>query len=324
MTGTGGLLSMAQLLGLGVTMLTVMAGASWVLLRQDKEVKELRTRIDTIATPYARANALVETAVRAGPTDAGQFVTAVSKFFGYNALRREQYPAKAPLLVFLTFVFAGLLGHIVALWLGDFVRFGIPVLWVFLSRYTFSYFERRHSAVLYGQFPDALGMIVRAVRVGIPVPEAVRSVAREAIEPTASEFNMLSDQLSIGVPLDEALREVALRNQLQEYRFFATALSLQAQTGGGLSETLENLADVIRKRVSVRKRAYALASEARTSTYVLAGLPVVTAGALALLSPGYLDVLFTTALGNNVLGAAIALLGVGMFAMRTTIVKTLK
>jgi len=323
-TAATGLLSLPQLMGLGFAMLVVMAAASWAVLRQDNEAKELRSRIDTVATPYARANALTETAVRAGPTDTGRLVALVSKFFGYNALRRDQYPAKAPVVVFLTLVLAGLLGHILALWLGEIVRFATPVIWIALCRYAFSYFEKRHANVLYGQFPDALGMIVRAVRVGIPVPEAVRNVAREALEPTASEFALLSDQLSIGVPLDEALREVALRNQLQEYRFFATALSLQAQTGGGLSETLENLADVIRKRVGARKRAYALASEARTSTYVLAGLPLVTAGALALISPGYLDVLFTTPLGNNILGAAVALLCIGMFAMRTTISKTLQ
>ena len=324
MNGGSGLLSIVQLLMLGAAMLATMAGASWALLRQEREAKDLRLRIDTVATPYARANALTQATVRAGPSDLGRFAGSISKFFGYNAVRRDQYPAKAPVIVFLTLVVGGLLGHLLALWLGDIVRFVSPVLWVFLSRFTFSYFEKRHASVLYSQFPDALGMIVRAVRVGIPVPEAVRNVAREALEPTASEFGLLSDQLSIGVPLEEALREVALRNQLQEYRFFATALSLQAQTGGGLSETLENLADVIRKRVAARKRAYALASEARTSTYVLAGLPLVTAAALAVISPGYLDVLFTTGLGNNIVGSAIALLCIGMFAMRTIITKTLQ
>ncbi len=108
-------------------------------------------------------------------------------------------------------------------------------------------------------------MIVRSVRVGIPVTEGIRTVAREAPRPTAQEFSLLADQIRIGMPIEEALRELATRNQLPEYRFFATALALQNQTGGGLAETLENLGDVIRKRVALKGRAHALASEARTS-----------------------------------------------------------
>ena len=102
--------------------------------------------------------------------------------------------------------------------------------------------------------------------------------------------------------MEDALRDVAGRNQLPEYRFFATALTLQAQTGGGLSETLENLADVIRKRVAARKRAYALASEARTTTYVSwQASQFVTCGGLALLNPSYVALLFTDPTGNMIL-----------------------
>ncbi len=121
-------------------------------------------------------------------------------------------------------------------------------------------------ATLFQQFPDALAMIVRAVRVGLPIVEAIRVVARENAEPTAREFAGLVAQTTIGVPLDDALREMAERNRLPEYRFFATALSLQSQTGGGLTETLENLADTIRKRVAAKLRGHALAAEARMSS----------------------------------------------------------
>ena len=121
-------------------------------------------------------------------------------------------------------------------------------------------------------------MIVRSVRVGIPVMEAIRAVARETPEPTGPEFARLVDQVSIGVSLDDAVLDMARRCGIPEYRFFATALSLQNQTGGTLSETLENLADVIRKRVALAAKGKALASEARTSAMVLAALPIVTGG----------------------------------------------
>ena len=87
--------------------------------------------------------------------------------------------------------------------------------------------------------------------------------------------------MSIGVTLEDALREMATRNDLQEYRFFATALALQSQTGGGLSDTLEGLADVMRKRLALTARGHALAAEAKTSIMILASLPFVSGGALA-------------------------------------------
>ena len=325
MTGAQGLLTLEQLLGAGAFLLMVLAGSSWALLRQDKAARQLHERIEVIATPYAKATPLFETSRRgAGPAGAGRVTAAGFKLFGYSPLRKDQYPAKWPVVVFLTLIVAAGLCQAATAVVGPWARLALPVAWIMVSRKAFGWFEQRRSGILFAQFPDALAMIVRAVRVGIPVTEAVRNVAREAQEPTASEFGLLSDQLAIGVALEDALRDVAARNQLPEYRFFATALTLQAQTGGGLSETLENLADVIRKRIAVRKRAYALASEARTSTYILAGLPLVVGGALAVLNPDYLAVLFTDPTGNKVLEAAIGMLSTGIYVMRATIKKVLR
>ena len=325
MSNAGGLLTLTQLLLAGAFLLALLIGSSWVLLQQDKEARQLQQRISVVATPYARATPLFETARRdPGPAGAGRVVTAVLKLFGYNPQRKDQYPAKGPVVVFFALIAAALFCQLATSLAGPLARFATPVLCVVLSRKAFGWFEQRRASVLYNQFPDALAMIVRAVRVGIPVTEAVRNVSREAQEPTATEFTILSDQLAIGVSLEDALRYVAARNQLPEYRFFATALALQAQTGGGLSETLENLADVIRKRVGARKRAFALASEARMSTYILAALPLVAAGALALINPTYFMTLFTEPAGNTVLEIAVGMLSTGIYVMRTTITKVLR
>ncbi len=325
MNGGGGLLTLTQLLLAGGFLLVLLVGSSWLLLRDDKEARELHERISVVATPYARATPLVETARRgANPAGGGRAMTAASKLFGYSPQRKDQYPAKGPVVVIFTLIVAVVFCQLATSLAGPLARLAVPVMWVMVSRKVFGWFEQRHASVLYNQFPDALAMIVRAVRVGIPVTEAVRNVSREALEPTATEFRMLSDQLAIGVALEDALRDVASRNKLPEYRFFATALALQAQTGGGLSETLENLADVIRKRVVARKRAFALASEARMSTYILAALPFVAAGALALINPPYFMTLFTEPSGNTVLEVAIGMLSTGVFIMRTTITKVLK
>jgi len=116
---------------------------------------------------------------------------------------------------------------------------------------------------------------------------------------------------------------MAEHNKVPEYRFFATALSLQSQTGGGISETLENLADVIRKRVAARARGKALASEARASAGALAILPVLAMAALWLMNPGYINVLFVNPTGHEILAAGALLLGFGIFAMRTIIQRSL-
>lgn len=198
-----------------------------------------------------------------------------------------------------------------------------PFAALFLSRSVFSMFHRRRASSLFRQFPDALGTIVRCVRVGIPVQESLRIVSRDMPEPTAKEFSRLADKVAIGVSLEAALHELADRCQLAEYKFFATALSLQARTGGPLAQTLETLADVIRKRVAMRARGYALASEARTSALILGVLPIFAGAAIWLLQPSYIDALFQTPAGHKIFGAAVLLLSIGAFSMKNIIHRSL-
>jgi tight adherence protein B len=193
--------------------------------------------------------------------------------------------------------------------------------WVVRSVYKGS--DAKRSNKLYSQFPDALATIVRGVRVGIPVSEALKAVAQDSEMPTSIEFGRLYDQVSIGTPIEDALREMASRNKLPEYRFFATALALQSQTGGGLTETLENLADVVRKRVALKSRGYALAAEARTSAAVLAVLPIFAGGALAVLNPDYIAELFQEGPGQTLFGCTVLWLALGMVVMRFMIKKSL-
>jgi tight adherence protein B len=166
-------------------------------------------------------------------------------------------------------------------------------------------------------------MIVRSVRVGIPVQEAVRTVARELPYPTGPEFSRLVSQVSVGVSMDDGMIEMARRAGLPEYRFFATALSLQNQTGGALSETLENLADVIRKRAALKAKGMAMASEAKATAFVLAALPVLIGLVLWALNPAYISLLFTDDTGHKLLAAAVVSLSIGLFVIRTIIKKSL-
>ena len=319
------LLTLPQLLLSATALLILLGATSRLVLRQDRAQRQILLRIEEIATPYARAHPLQQLdRRRMGPGATARLRSATSKLFGYDATRASHYAMRAPIVLGAALVGAVAVSEVAASLAGPAARLAMPVAWVFGSRRIFAWFLQRRAARLYKQFPDALALIVRSVSVGIPVSEAVRNLSKEALEPTATEFMLLSDQLAIGVALDQALRDIAARNGLPEYRFFATALTLQAQTGGGLSETLENLAEVIRKRVAVRKRAHALASETRTSTYVLAALPGFTEGALGLINPAYISLLFTDPIGNTVLAAAVGMLATGMFVMRTTISRSLR
>jgi tight adherence protein B len=247
----------------------------------------------------------------------------IASLLGADLARRELYPAPWWLVALIALVPARLVSYPVEYLVGPVGMLAIPcVYWLICIKF-FRTCHQRRVTTLFQQFPDALAMIVRAVRVGIPLTEAIRAVGSEANEPTATEFARLASEVSIGAPLDQALRAMAERNKVAEYRFFATALSLQNQTGGGISETLENLADVIRKRVAARARGRALAAEARASATALAILPVLAMGGLGVMKPEYIGVLFVTSTGHGILAAGTLLLGFGILAMRAIIQKSL-
>jgi len=309
----------------GLAGIAALAAAAVMMLRTQAHAKQFQARITQVAAPYARIN-------RPGDADrprarltsplAGLW-RRLGALFGYDPARSDIYALRwwvvIPVALLIAWALAVLFTHLVGP-----VAYGlIPPGCVMLSRAFFNACERRRSQKLYVQFPDALAMIVRSVRVGIPVTEGISIVAREAQPPTSIEFQRLASQIAIGVALVDAMREMARRNRLPEYRFFATALALQSQTGGGLSEALENLADVIRKRLALRVRAHALAAEAKTSIGILAALPFVAGAGLAVLNPDYVAVLFTERAGQRVLSLALLSLGAGLLVMRSMIRRSL-
>jgi tight adherence protein B len=251
------------------------------------------------------------------------FTARCARIFGFDQARLELYPTRPLIMIIGSFVVACLIDWLLEVVVGPLAILAVPVMLVVFSRMSFGRFHKRRALILFQQFPDALSMIVRAARVGIPIGESIKAVARENEPPTSLEFARLANQIGIGLPLDEALRAMSERTGLAEYRFFATALSLQSQTGGNLGETLDNLADVIRKRVAARARGYALAAEARMSSNMLTGLPIALFCVLEYINPSYASVLFKTHLGNMILGATLMMLGGGTLVMRIMIQKSL-
>ena len=318
--------SPALLVSLLAAGLLAMGLVCVALLRLQTRQEEARLRFARVLTPYQRQRGsqgaapssgvgLAEAADGVGPK--------LASLFGFDLDLADHYVLRWWVALAATLVIALVGTKLGSGLLGKLAWLGLPVEWVMLSRAFFNWCRRRRAEALFQQFPDALAMIVRAVRVGIPVTDSITAVGRELDPPTGPEFARLSDELGIGMSLDDALRAMAERNKLQEYRFFATALSLQSQTGGGLSETLENLGDVIRKRVGVRQKGEALSSEAKMSSMVLAGLPPFAAVALWVLNSAYITMLFVEPLGQKILAGAVVMLGLGIMSMKTMIRKSL-
>ncbi len=312
------------LFGVGCLLLTGFCLSAYFLARSMETERRMRARMADVLQPVAQPRvpthvriARPEAVIRHGPARWGPAL------FGFDVETPERYRLPWWAVLLLTFIVARLGCELVGGLLGTAKLLLMPVIWIGLARFYFGWCEMKLRRQLLTQMPDALRMIVRSVRVGIPVTQAIGAVAAETELPTAAEFATLHRQLLIGISLPDALIELGRRTGVPEYRFFATAVSLQAQTGGGLSEVLENLADVIRQRVALQSRGYALSSEARTSAIVLSVMPVLTGAGLWLIDRPYIALLFNTPRGQSLLGAAVLLLSVGTIAMRTIINRTL-
>jgi tight adherence protein B len=291
----------------------------------DNDRKRLKRRLAAVAggrKPVAQVQGL---ALSKAEPESGFIRTLVARVLalvGYDpAVPNRPLPNWAALLIALV-VARGLTWLVTSL-CGPLGWFAFPFALLIVLRQYYIWCTTRWRMALFKQFPDALSTIVRAVRVGVSLAEGIRQVSQEAPEPTAAIFGEIASALAIGTTLVDAMSASTAKTGLPEYRFFTTALVLQARTGGGLAATLDGLADVIRKRVMVRARGKALAAEARASAAVLALLPVATVGGMMVLNPDYMTSLFTNPTGHKILAMAALSEGVGIFAMRTMIVRSL-
>jgi tight adherence protein B len=164
-------------------------------------------------------------------------------------------------------------------------------------------------------FPEAIDLIVRALRAGLPVQEAIGTVSRDIKEPVGGVFRRAQHEMQLGVPIDTALWRVAKTVQTDEFNFLIVALSIQRDTGGNLAETLANLSALLRARQQLRLKIRAFTSEARTTMLIMAGLPFLVGGVLFLVTPSYITPLVTTSTGQMVAAAAACSMGLGIFIM---------
>ena len=176
----------------------------------------------------------------------------------------------------------------------------------------FNVLRRRWEIRFLNGFAEAIELVIRAFRSGIPVSEAIRVAGREISDPVRSEFRTISDALDLGIDLKDAMRAAADRVRLPDFDFLVTALVLQRETGGQLAETLENLSTILRKRKELRLKIKAITAEGRMSAIIVGMIPIVATLAMYFLDPHHIERLFVPGSGRTMLYCGVAFLAAGI------------
>jgi tight adherence protein B len=184
-----------------------------------------------------------------------------------------------------------------------------------LPHFAVGFMIKRRRSKFVMLLPEGIDLIVRGLRSGLPITESMKVVGQEIPNPVGGEFRGIIESYSVGMTLDQALWAVAERIGVPEFRFFAITLSVQQETGGNLTETLENLSNILRRRKQMKLKIRALTGEARASATILGLLPFVMFGALMLIHPDYGMVLINTARGHALLAAGIISMSIGIGTM---------
>ncbi len=174
----------------------------------------------------------------------------------------------------------------------------------------------KRLAAIEEQFPEAMDLMARALRAGHALTSTFQVVGEEVPDPAGAEFRQLFEQQNYGMSLPDALQAFANRSPILDARFFVTALLTQRETGGNLSEVLDNLASVIRERFKVKRQVRVMSAHGRITGWVLGGLPIAVGLILFTISPDHMRVLVDDPLGVYMVVAAVILEVVGMLAIR--------
>jgi tight adherence protein B len=204
---------------------------------------------------------------------------------------------------------APVLAAIAALFAG---AFGLP-------RWVLNFLAKRRQKKFLDEFANAIDVVVRGVKSGLPLNECLNIIARESPQPICGEFQELVDQQRVGVPLSEGFERMMARMPLPEVKFFAIVVAIQQQAGGNLSEALGNLSGVLRDRRKLQAKVQAMSAEAKASAGVLGSLPFIVMLMVYLTTPNYISLLWTTKVGPFLLTCAGVWMTLGILVMKKMI-----
>jgi len=232
---------------------------------------------------------------------------------GLNWSKRQFFLIAAGLgLVAFVLVLGSGLGLLPALGFGFAAGFGLPF-WLL------SYLKKRRESRFLNVFPDAVDVIVRGIKAGLPLLDSLKVIASEGEEPVRSEFRSIIETQTIGIPLGEACQKLYERMPLAEANFFGIVIAIQQKSGGNLSEALGNLSKVLRDRKRMKAKIQAMSMEAKASAAIIGSLPVVVMILVWLTSPAYISLLWTHPVGQMLLAGGAFWMFTGCMVMRKMI-----
>jgi tight adherence protein B len=203
-------------------------------------------------------------------------------------------------------------GLIVTVLVGFAFLLGVP-------RWVLGFLKARREKAFTNEFANAIDVIVRSVKSGLPTNEALRIVAREVPDPCGAEFNRLCESLKVGVTLEQGVKKMYESMPTPEVSFFGIVMTIQQKSGGNLSEALGNLSSVLRDRKRLVGKIKAMSSEAKASAGIIGSLPPGVMGIVYLTTPDYIKLLFTEHMGNLMLLGCAVWMGIGIAVMRKMI-----
>ena len=203
-------------------------------------------------------------------------------------------------------------GMLTALALGFAGGFGLP-------RWMLGYLKKRRENKFLNAFPDAVDIIVRGVKAGLPLLDCLKMITIDSPEPVKSEFRAIIETQAVGMPLGDACGKLYEHMPVPEANFFGIVVSIQQKAGGNLSEALGNLSRVLRDRKKMKAKIQAMSQEAKASAAIIGALPIAVMTLVYVTSPQYIMLLFTEPLGNLMLAASAFWMGMGVLVMKKMI-----
>jgi tight adherence protein B len=312
-------ISIAAFLGV-----TGVLGAALLLLR-DLSGNSVEDRLDVLAGKKkvgAESDLTREALLQEGMSGLAGLMHSIAERFSNLKLLFQQAdsPIKPDQFILLS-VGSGIVGVIVAmltklpvpLYPVVGLAFGfLPLMWLMWRR-------SRRFKKFSKQLPDAMELIARALRSGHSLASALQVIVNEMPDPISQEFNIAYEEQNLGIPIDQALRNVFKRVPNLDFKFFATAVAIQRQSGGDLAEILDKIGHIVRERFRILGQVQALTGEGRISGIVLMALPIGLFFAVWKLNPDYVMLLFEDEIGKQMVGVAVILQLLGAFAIKKII-----
>ncbi|WP_438851765.1 type II secretion system F family protein [Brevundimonas nasdae] len=307
-----------------------IGGLGWALVGGDDSSSQALKRAETITGKKSAASSKTAAVANTPEARRKQIMTQLQEAERRERKARMSMSAKLAhaglsLKVQTFYIICGVLGVVALMFsllfgMNIVIALGISlIVSIGLPRWIIGFLAKKRMAKFSLEFPNAVDVIVRGIKSGLPVHECFKIIARESPAPLGPEFQRLVEGLGVGMTLEQSLERMYGRIPTPELRFFAIVIAIQQKTGGNLAEALGNLSSVLRARRMMGEKIKALSSEAIASAGIIGSLPPVVMLLVSITTPSYMGLLFTDPRGNFVLLIAVMLMSLGIFVMKRMI-----